>query len=328
MGKLLSILRQPHNKDANVFVDFENAQPTEMEEPTYRSVESVLEQAKGVLKDMQSYKGAMAEIREAINNPHSDEAQSKAWSATMKHVSNLKLYYDFSKSLEEVISMLLADLCSSDMTSIEHLEQQQALFRQFAEILDFTLAFDEAKMTTPAVQNDFSYYRRRVNHMKSTADNGASEDTEGSDEPVISAEVQGRMSLFFAESRPMMKCVSATTSKFVADHKDIPLENTTEMLAKMAAICRVMIATPEYRERFVNSETVTFVLRVMVGVLILYDHVHPSGVFAKNNQIDMEKFVKVLKQHASDTNLLDAMKYTTMHFNDSTTPESVKKAFA
>lgn len=324
MGKLLSILRNPNAKDIDVFVDFENAQPTEQEQVTYKNVENILIQAKAVLEDMRNYKGAMAEIREAINNPQSEEAQTNAWQAVEQHVINLKSYYDFSRELENIVAMLLNELCSEDMTSTEHLEKQQALFRQFAEILDFTLSFDEAKMTTPSVQNDFSYYRRRANQMKIHKNDGGADSNQES----ISSEEQGRMSLFFAESRPMMKCVSDTTSKFVAEHKAIPLENTTETLAKMAAICREMITTPDYRERFGSEETAMFILRVMVGVLILYDHVHPNGAFFKNSVIEMEKYVKVLKHHAADTNLLDALKYTSKHFSDSTTPESIKKCFA
>ena len=326
MGKLLSILRNPSAKDVDLFVDFENAQPTELEEETYRNVDNVLNDAKAILKEMQAYKGASVEIREAINNPHSEEAQQSAWDAVMKHVGNLKSFYDFSKQLDEIVTLLLTELCSGNMTSMEHLEQQQALFRQFAQVLDFTLSFDEAKMTTPAVQNDFSYYRRRANQLKMLASDSSSAEENGDNG--MTSEVQGRMSLFFAESRPMMKCFSDTTSRFVAEHKDIPLENTTETLAKMASICRVMITTHEYRERLANSDTVMFILRVMVGVLILYDHVHPNGAFVKNHYIEMDKYAKVLKQHAANTNLLDALKYTSKHFSDSTTPDSVKKSFS
>lgn len=325
MGKLLSILRNPNAKDVDVFVDFENAKPTDSERETYTNVENIMIRAKAILEDMQNYKGAMAEIREAINNPQSEDAQTNAWQAVEQHVGYLKSYYEFSKELENIVAMLLNALCSEDMTSVEHLEKQQALFRQFAEILDFTLSFDEAKMTTPSVQNDFSYYRRRANQMRMQKDDSSAAAGEKEE---ISSETQGRMSLFFAESRPMMKCVSDTTSRFVADHKDIPLENTTETLAKMAAICRIMITSPDYRERLGSSDTVMFILRVMVGVLILYDHVHPNGAFVRNSAIEMDKYVKVLKQHAADTNLLDALKYTSKHFSDSTTPDSLKKSFA
>ncbi len=48
------------------------------------------------------------------------------------------------------------------MGLFERLDAHQALVKQFAKILDFVLKFDEAKMTTPAVQNDFSYYRRTI----------------------------------------------------------------------------------------------------------------------------------------------------------------------
>lgn len=43
----------------------------------------------------------------------------------------------------------------------------------------------------------------------------------------------------------------------------------------------------EYRSRFTSEETVSFCLRVMVGVIILYDYVHPVGAFAKSSKIDV-----------------------------------------
>ena len=42
-----------------------------------------------------------------------------------------------------------------------------------------------------------------------------------------------------------------------------------------------MLDTPKLRERIEQEETVQFILRVMVAIVILYDHVHPTGVFAK-----------------------------------------------
>ena len=47
---------------------------------------------------------------------------------------------------EQVIPELLRVLCSEDMTPKEHLETQQALFKQFAEVLDFVLRFDDLKV--------------------------------------------------------------------------------------------------------------------------------------------------------------------------------------
>ena len=44
---------------------------------------------------------------------------------------------------------LLGALCSDQLTPRQHLEQQQALFKQFAQILDFVLAFDDLKVGPP-----------------------------------------------------------------------------------------------------------------------------------------------------------------------------------
>ena len=43
----------------------------------------------------------------------------------------------------------------------------------------------------------------------------------------------------------------------------------------------------EYSSRFECEDTAVFCLRVMVGVIILYDHVHPVGAFAKKAAIDV-----------------------------------------
>ncbi len=53
----------------------------------------------------------------------------------------------------------------------------------------------------------------------------------------------------------------------------------------MANICRIIIETPELSQRFTNPETILFIQRVMVGAIILYDHVHPVGAFSKKNPV-------------------------------------------
>jgi hypothetical protein len=40
------------------------------------------------------------------------------------------------------------------------------LAKQFAELLQFVLAFDEQKLKNPSIQNDFSYYRRTLSRLK------------------------------------------------------------------------------------------------------------------------------------------------------------------
>lgn len=40
-------------------------------------------------------------------------------------------------------------------------------------------------------------------------------------------------------------------------------------------------------QRYRREETQSFILRVMVGLVILYDHVHPVGAFVKASDVDV-----------------------------------------
>uniref|UniRef100_A0A4X2L868 CYRIA/CYRIB Rac1 binding domain-containing protein n=1 Tax=Vombatus ursinus TaxID=29139 RepID=A0A4X2L868_VOMUR len=296
-----------------------DAQPTESEKEIYNQVNVVLKDAEGILEDLQSYRGAGHEIREAIQHPSDEKLQEKAWGAVIPLVGKLKKFYEFSQRLEAALRGLLGALTSTPYSPTQHLEREQALAKQFAEILHFTLRFDELKMTNPAIQNDFSYYRRTLSRMRIN-----NVPAEGENE--VNNELANRMSLFYAEATPMLKTLSDATTKFVSENKNLPIENTTDCLSTMASVCRVMLETPEYRSRFTNEETVSFCLRVMVGVIILYDHVHPVGAFAKTSKIDMKGCIKVLKDQPPNSveGLLNALRYTTKHLNDETTSKQIK----
>jgi len=79
----------------------------------------------------------------------------------------------------------------------------------FAHLAVAVLKFDDLKMNNPAIQNDFSYYRRTLSRMKMT----------GGDESkaVVSNEEANRMSLFYAYPTPMLRSVSDATTKFVSE---------------------------------------------------------------------------------------------------------------
>ncbi|KAK2502501.1 hypothetical protein MC885_020350 [Smutsia gigantea] len=306
MGNLIKVLtRDIDHNAAHFFLDFENAQPTESEKEIYNQVNVVLKDAEGILEDLQSYRGAGHEIREAIQHPTDEKLQEKAWGAVVPLVGKLKKFYEFSQRLEAALRGLLGALTSTPYSPTQHLEREQALAKQFAEILHFTLRFDELKMTNPAIQNDFSYYRRTLSRMRinNVPTNSCCE-------------------------ADLIICFSYPPYKIKAKHlnKNLPIENTTDCLSTMASVCRVMLETPEYRSRFTNEETVSFCLRVMVGVIILYDHVHPVGAFAKTSKIDMKGCIKVLKDQPPNSveGLLNALRYTTKHLNDETTSKQIK----
>uniref|UniRef100_A0A8C1W194 Family with sequence similarity 49 member Ba n=2 Tax=Cyprinus carpio TaxID=7962 RepID=A0A8C1W194_CYPCA len=213
MGNLIKVLtRDIDNNGGNFFLDFENAKPTEAEKRVWEEVNEVLTEAMSVLQDLQSYSGAGEAIRQAIQHPNDERVQESAWAAVVPLVGKLKKFYEFSLKLEDALQGLLEFLTSSRCSPTQHLEQEQALARQFAEILHFTLRFDELKMTNPAIQNDFSYYRRTLSRMR-IINQTAEEHNE------VDNELANRMSLFYANATPMLKTLSDATTKFVSKMK-------------------------------------------------------------------------------------------------------------
>uniref|UniRef100_A0A672P7N3 Protein FAM49B n=1 Tax=Sinocyclocheilus grahami TaxID=75366 RepID=A0A672P7N3_SINGR len=252
----------------------------------------------------------------AVNNPSFSKLTSKCTNL-VSQVSFLVLKPIYYYSLHIDLLRALTSETYDDPT--QHLEREQALAKQFAEILHFTLRFDELKMTNPAIQNDFSYYRRTLSRMRIN-----NVPAEGENE--VNNELANRISLFYADATPMLKTLSDGTTKFVSENKNLPIENTTDVLSTMASVCKVMLETPEYRSRFSSEETVSFCLRVMVGVIILYDYVHPVGAFAKSSKIDMKGCIKVLRDQPPNSveGLLNALRYTTKHLNDESTTKTIK----
>lgn len=64
--------------------------------------------------------------------------------------------------------------------------------------------------------------------------------------------------------------------------------------------------------QFRKQETHLFMLRVLVGLIILYDHVHPNGAFVKTSNIDIKGCIRLLKDQQEEfqtENLLNALRF-------------------
>ena len=83
----------------------------------------------------------------------------------------------------------------------------------------------------------------------------------------------------------MLKALSKSLTRFVDDlaGNSFVSNMTTDLLSTMAKVCLKMLESPELREKIGEKKTEQFVLRVMVGLVILYDHVHKEGAFVKGN---------------------------------------------
>ncbi|KAI9587083.1 hypothetical protein GQX74_002930 [Glossina fuscipes] len=100
--------------------------------------------------------GAGKEIREAIADP-SPQCQEKAWAAVLPLVIKLKRCYEHSLELEKIVPKLLGQLVGGKLNPTQHLETQQALVKQLAEILEFVLKFDEHKVNDSRTLSTIHY---------------------------------------------------------------------------------------------------------------------------------------------------------------------------
>eukprot|EP01114_Cavostelium_apophysatum_P010203 TRINITY_DN2369_c0_g1_i1.p1 TRINITY_DN2369_c0_g1~~TRINITY_DN2369_c0_g1_i1.p1 ORF type:complete len:314 (-),score=93.21 TRINITY_DN2369_c0_g1_i1:112-1053(-) len=310
MGKITNLLSSG-KEIQEIFLDFEHAQPSDEEKEIHSTVAAVLDKGPAILEKLFKYDGCEEFIRKAITTP-GPETEEAAWNAVLPAVDQLQEFYDFSLELEACFPKLLVALCKNDPK--DSLANQQALAKQLADVFDFVLRFDDAKMVNPAIQNDFSYYRRTLNRMKlSKKDLNIK----------IRDELANRMSLFFAYPTPMMKVLSETTVKFLSSDTSVPRDNVTEALATMANVCHDMV----FKKKFDADNTNMFCLRAMTGAIILYDHLSAQGAFAKKSPINIKGCINVLKGYSQSPTdgLLNALRFTTIHLNDPETPNSIKQ---
>jgi len=312
MGKIIGALSGGKEPE-EIFLDFENAKPSEEEQQIYDEVHKVLVNGPDILEHLFKYEGCEEFIRKAITTP-GPETEEAAWNAVLPAVDQLLEFYNFSVALEGCFPNLLIALCKNDPK--DSLANQQALAKQMADVFDFVLKFDDAKMVNPAIQNDFSYYRRTLNRMKLSKK-----------EPNIKIrdELANRMSLFFAYPTPMMKVLSETTVKFLASDpgSGVPRDNVTTALSTMANVCHDMV----FKKKFSTDGTNMFCLRAMTGSIILFDHLHSIGAFAKKSPINIKGCINVLKTYTTSPTdgLLNALRFTTIHLNEPETPASIKQ---
>ncbi|XP_065184093.1 CYFIP-related Rac1 interactor B-like [Sycon ciliatum] len=331
MGNLLNVLSNSSSgsSDVDLFLDFESSEPSDAEKTTYEEVQEILKNCPTILSELGQYEGAGTEIRLAISSPTSEELQTQAWNAVCPRVAQLKQYHQFSNSLQTSFTSVISELLKGEQEVREKLASYQSLAKQLAHILHFALTFDDLKMTNPAIQNDFSYYRRTQNKAKML---GSDAETSS----LITAQEANVMSLFYANATPMMKTISDSMTQFVKEHQEIPLDRSTELLSTLSNICRIMIENPEYRQRLSSEDSTLFCLRVMVATIILYDFTNPNGAFSKKSQIDVRQSVRLLKDIQTHTpscsagveSLLNALRYTTRHLNDESTPKPIKQLLA
>jgi len=273
---------------------------------------TVVDEGQNILQQLRTYKGCEAAIREAITNPN-QETESRALVQLLPAVDILHRFFDFSKKIEETLPILFAKLCSDN--PISTIETHQVTARMLGEIFDFVLRFDDLKMVNPAIQNDFSYYRRTLNRLK-LAKQDSREDIK------VTGEIANRMSLFYAYPTPMMRVTIDTTSHFISNNAEGPKLVTA--LGHLTNFYTTFLMNAQKEQ--VPADQTLKVAAYLTGSICLYDQVSQNGAFKKSPIMILEAFKGVKAFSQQQALFANAIRFTTLHFNDANTPQKVKDA--
>jgi CYRIA/CYRIB Rac1 binding domain len=110
-------------------------------------------------------------------------------------------------------------------------------------------------------------------------------------------------------------------------------QNVGERVSEFLSFLSTFLTNQTFRKllsQIEREETHLLVLRVMVGLVILYDHVHPDGAFVRSSHVDVKGCVKLLQAQPAikAEPLLNALRYTTKHLNEEATPKNIRNLLA
>jgi len=297
MGAIATVLDGGSKFKPSFLVDFDNCQPSDTERELYNAADALLGRQPEILVSMKGYQGCTELIKAAIQSP-TEENKSACWKLLIPNVSTLNNFYNHAKEMEQLFPRLLGALCSGDSNSFQ---QQQSLVKQLAKFIDFAMAYDNLKMTCPAINNDFSYFRRTMSGQRANGNTVPSP---------ISDEVANSLSLFYANPTPMLNVLKSCVQSKAQEVEKI---NIIFGLSLMANICYNIV---EFR-RFPDFDTLMYCLRAAVGSTILVDSIYDPGIFhpkAGKKAPIMAKYVVVIVKNFHDadvTSLINALRYNT-----------------
>jgi len=306
MGQLLGLLTKRADAGGSILVDFASVPIS----PKFNS--EVLSKGAEVLSSIENYQSGAKQFVKQGMEAKDDEERIAAFRGVLPYIAQIKSYYDFSILIasEEVI-VSIAETLLSNMAAKDGLEGTKTQIKQLATILDFALRFDQTKMHTPQLLNDFSFYRRTFPRMVATCD---------ADITVRDVEAN-KIAMFMAHQVPMINCICEVFQKRFQKKAEVIM-----LLADMANIlCRAILN----KHGIKDNQTKLFCCRAMTGAIVLYDHVDPNGVFCTKSKVQLAQCVKVLRNCVPpQDSLLGSIQYSSRHFKDSTTPAKITKLFS
>lgn len=239
----------------------------------------------------------------ALSEPN-PTTEAAAWKAVEKSVEHLYNFFNYARSLEGLLPSLLTTICLNPDAPVS---QNSALVKLLGRVFLFAFHFDELKMGTPAISNDFSYYRRVLSRMR----NAGTNDGKKQKKTQVTEEIANLMSFHYAYPTPVMKVLIAAAVQMPTAASLVP------GLAEIANVACSMAQNPDEDQKLL--------LCLMTGCIILIDHL--AGVFHKKSPVRIRQCVILLRNTAGTDSLMNSLRFSTLHLNDDTTPPNIAKLF-
>lgn len=266
----------------------------------------ILSKSPKLIQSLTDYVGCDEYIKEALSEP-SPETERAAWKAVESAVDKLYKFYKYSQSLNESLRSMITVLCQDEVN--ETFEENVILL---AKIFDFAFHFDEKKMIKPAIQNDFSYYRRVLGRMK----NSGKKSKKKAKNNKVDEDIANKMSFYFAYPTPVMKSLIDTI---------VQSPNREELVKGLSLIANVACKMIETED--LSKEKKMLLLCVMTGCIIFVDHLEEDGVFKSRSPIRILNALTVLKNYEEESTdfLLNSLRFSTINLGNDNTLPSLKK---
>ncbi|KAG1694437.1 hypothetical protein DVH05_021248 [Phytophthora capsici] len=265
--------------------------------------DDIIVQAKNALIRLQCYEGCLQLIQKTIREPHDEILKLELITTLAPNINTIRALYDLAIDIETIFSALV-QISSQKSTK----KAAGFLMEKIASLVDFAVAFDSLKAKTPDVQNDLSHFRRFI---------AVNIEVSNQLESLVDAPLNA-MSFFVADHCPMLKALIRAIE--CAMTKEPAAVDVSALLANSR--CSSMAGNrPKDGRPMLNY------LRAMTGAIILYDHTAIHGAFGSKSEVKIKRCVKELvqwKQSGATSELLDTIKYCSLHYNDSSTPEKIR----
>jgi hypothetical protein len=223
-------------------------------------------------------------IRAALTAP-SPETENRAWEAVSATACVMAHYVNYVYQANAELAELIPMLSPKDPI---HFFLLVSYFRWMYEA-------DEWKMVTPALQNDWSYFRRQLSRRTG-------------DKPEFDPEMTARTSYFYCYPAPHFKsCV------------DIPAWKTEPGIY----YCTASLNSLSELEKLEKYEEFCFYCLLFC----IADHIFPNGAFCKRSPVNTKKCLQVLKTYngQSPEHGWNSIKFLSLHLMDPDTPTDIRK---